>query len=241
MHRAMGTWRRNVDAFIALSPFARGKFIAGNLPAERLHVKPNFLVDDPGCGDGAGGYMLYVGRLSHEKGVGTLIDAWSGLSNRMPLRIVGDGPMSPSIEALVQRHKHVQWLGRLDFDAVMQQMRGASAVIIPSTCYENFPRTIVEAYAAGTPVIAAAHGSMTDIVADGETGLHFAAGSADALAAVIDRCANDTSVLSGMREAAREAYETQYTADRNHQQLIAVYEAALAHANATIPAQPAVV
>src|SRR5262249_32649382 len=91
-HRALGTWLRMVDVFVAMSEFGRQKFIAGGLPAERIVVKQNFLSTDPRPGDGAGDYALFVGRLSHEKGIGTLLAAWDRLERDLPpLVIVGDG------------------------------------------------------------------------------------------------------------------------------------------------------
>lgn len=221
-HRMVGTWRKHVDAFVALSDFARGRFVAGGIAMEKLHVKPNFLATDPGVGDGGEGYLLYVGRLSQEKGVDTLIDAWQQADNPAPLRIVGDGPMADRVRA-----SGAQWLGAMDRDDVMQQMRGAAALVVPSTCYENFPRTIVEAFASSTPVIAAGHGSMAEIVEHGRTGLHFPPGDAGALAKLM----GDISLLQPMRAAARQTFEMHYTADRNHELLMNIYNRAISAAS----------
>src|SRR5262245_60882422 len=84
-HRWLGTWRQCVDSYVAMTEFARAKFIAGGLPADKIAVKPNFCAVDPGMGDGAGGYALFVGRLSVEKGIATLMDAWPRLRGRVPL------------------------------------------------------------------------------------------------------------------------------------------------------------
>ena len=93
-HRALRTWRKKVDVYIALTEFARRKFIEGGLPAGKIIVKPNFVYPDPGPGEGEGGFALFVGRLSFEKGVGTLLAAWEHLDRRIPLKIVGDGPLT---------------------------------------------------------------------------------------------------------------------------------------------------
>ncbi len=97
MHRSLGTWQRCVDRYIAMTEFARAKFIAGGLPAEKIAVKPNFCSIDPGVGQGEGGYALFVGRLSAEKGIGTLMNAWRRLGRPVPLYIAGDGPQAALI------------------------------------------------------------------------------------------------------------------------------------------------
>ncbi len=98
-HRAIGTWDNVVGTYIALSDFSRQKFIEGGLPGSRITVKPNFLDGDPAQGEGQGGYALYVGRLSPEKGIGTVLEAWRRSGSTLPLKVVGDGPLSKEVEA----------------------------------------------------------------------------------------------------------------------------------------------
>jgi glycosyltransferase involved in cell wall biosynthesis len=98
VHRAAGTWRRKVDLYIALSEFARRKFIEGGVPESRIVVKPNFVSPDPGVGEGRGGYALFVGRLSAEKGISVLASAWRELPD-IPLVVAGDGPLAGVFEA----------------------------------------------------------------------------------------------------------------------------------------------
>src|SRR5579862_3339806 len=86
-HNCMGTWNKTVSAYIALSDFARNKFIEGGLPAEKVFVKPNFLQKDPGIGEAKGNYALFVGRLTPEKGIETLLEAWRWMGNDIPLEI----------------------------------------------------------------------------------------------------------------------------------------------------------
>src|SRR5262249_38935024 len=94
-HRLFGTWQKAVDVYIALAEFGRRKLVQGGLRADKIVVKPNFVYPDPGPGRGSGGYAVFVGRLSAEKGVDTLIAAWRRLAGILPLIILGDGPMAP--------------------------------------------------------------------------------------------------------------------------------------------------
>ena len=101
VHKARGTWRNDVDAYIALTDFARTKLIEGGLPEDRLFVKPNFIDPDPGVGDGRGDeigpFAIFVGRLTDEKGVPTMLEAWKQVGSRLPLKILGDGPLRDDV------------------------------------------------------------------------------------------------------------------------------------------------
>src|SRR5712692_7087883 len=169
-HRRRGTWRKKVARFVALSEFARDRFVAAGLPAERITVKPNG-TDDPGARpEGPTTAVLYVGRLSEEKGVRTLLEAARGAS--VPIRIVGDGPLRAELEATAP--KTVAFLGHLSRDAVLAEMARALCLVVPSIWYENFPMTLVEACAVGLPAIVSRLGALPEIVEDGITGLHVA-------------------------------------------------------------------
>lgn len=220
-HRALRTWTRMVDRYIALGEFAREKFIRGGLPAERVVVKPNY-VPDPSPGDGRGQYALFVGRLSPEKGIRTLLKAWQRLSPAA-LKIAGDGPLAVEVADAVRRLPDAEWLGRLAPDAAMAAMRDAALLIFPSEWYEGLPRTIVESFAAGTPVVAPDLGAMRDLIRDGETGRHFRPGDPDDLARVVADTFVRPAALARMRVAARAEFEARYTAEASYRQLIAIY------------------
>ncbi|MBW3552585.1 MAG: glycosyltransferase family 4 protein, partial [Gemmatimonadetes bacterium] len=172
-HRLLGTWSREVDAYIALTPFARERFLEGGLPRERVHVRPNFLRNDPGPGEHEGDYVLFVGRLTEQKGIHTLLEAWRRLDGGIPLRIIGDGDLDGRGFGEVSG---VEWVGRVDRPAVLEAMKSARALVLPSLSYENFPMTVVEAFATGLPVIASRIGSLPQIVEHEATGLTFEAG-----------------------------------------------------------------
>ena len=180
-HNYKGTWSKAISAYIALTHFARNKFIQGGFPAEKIFVKPNYLQVDPGLGGGRGNYALFVGRLTPEKGVSTLLEAWRQIGKELPLQIAGDGPVASEVEKASREMDSVTWLKWLPRAEILERMKDASVLILPSTWYEGFPMILAEAFAVGLPVIASDLGSMSSIVDHQRTGLHFEAGSARGL------------------------------------------------------------
>lgn len=228
-HRLRGTWRRDVDRYIALTAFMKGRFVAGGIPPHLVAIKPNF-VDLPRAPDTAStGSFLFVGRLAPEKGLATLVEA-AGTAADLPLEIVGDGPERDRIARAAGRQPMIRATGRLPADAVHARMRNATALVFPSTWYEGFPVTIVEAFACGLPVIASRLGSMAEIVEDGETGLLFEPGNADDLARVMRRAATNPDDMRAMGRNARRVYEERYTPATNYAQLMEIYGQAIASA-----------
>ncbi|GIV60633.1 MAG: hypothetical protein KatS3mg043_1722 [Rhodothermaceae bacterium] len=224
----MGTYAKAVDRYIALSEFARNKFIEGGLPAEKISIKPNFLVHDPGYCEGRGTYALFVGRLSEEKGVRPLLNAWSSLNHPL-LRIVGDGPLAGEVQAAAASFPdRIVWEGSQPRERVYHLMQQAMFLVLPSICYENFPMTVVEAFACGTPILASKIGSLAEIVCDRRTGLHFRPGDPEDLAGRVRWLLAHSDELARMRRAARAEYEAKYTAERNYEMLMAIYEQAIA-------------
>lgn len=231
-HRLRRTWHRDVDRFVALSAFSRGKFVAGGLPAAAIAVKPNFLEPDPGAAIAAGDGFLFVGRLVAYKGLGTLLRAWAGAGPGAPLRIVGDGPLTAEIERAAETIPAVDHLGRRDRSGVLALMRSSRALVFPSELYENFPVTLIEAFACGLPVIASRIGAIAEIVVDGRTGLLFAPGDAADLAAKVAWARDHPAKMARMGAAARAEYEAKYTAERNYGRLIEIYAEAVDHLRA---------
>jgi glycosyltransferase involved in cell wall biosynthesis len=226
LHRALGTWNM-VDRFIALTEFARQKFIEGGFPPEKISVKPNFVHPDPGPGEGRGGYALFVGRLSPEKGLGTLLMAWERLGGKVPLKIVGDGPLAPEVQEAQKRIPGVEWLGRKAPEEVYALMGEAAFLVFPSEWYETFGRVAIEAFAKGTPVLAAHIGAVGEVTEDGRTGLHFRPRDPEDLAAKVEWLLAHPNELARMRKEARAEYEAKYTAEENYRQLMAIYQAVL--------------
>jgi glycosyltransferase involved in cell wall biosynthesis len=224
-HRWRGTYRTDVDVYIALTEFARDKMVAGGIPREKVVVKPNFVDPDPGPGDGEGDYVLFVGRLSPEKGIDTLLTAWEHSQDLPPLCIAGDGPEREAVLGACRKNARVRYLGRVDSAQVLNLMGSAKALVFPSVWYEGQPRTIIESFARGTPVIASAMGSMRELIEPDVTGKLFTPGDAIDLARVVNEALSDPS-LGAMRQAARRVYERHYTAQANHEQLCAIYHRA---------------
>jgi glycosyltransferase involved in cell wall biosynthesis len=227
VHRGLHTWSRKVTRFIALTEFARNKFIAGGLPGNRMTVKPNFVALDHGMGAGEGGYALFVGRLSEEKGLGTLLEAWKKVRGRGRLKILGDGPMAPMVREAASTVAGIEWLGPRSRDEVSLLMANAAFLVFPSICYETFGLSIIEALSVGLPVIASNLGAMAELVTDGSTGKLFPAGSSEDLAAAIDWALANPDALKSMRLHARREFELKYTAESNYVQLMGIYQAAL--------------
>ena len=226
-NRNRGSFSRNVNRYIALTNFAAERFRAGKLPASRITVKPNFLPNPPSPGIGSGGYAVFVGRLSQEKGISTLLKAWTSLGN-IPLIIAGDGPMAGDVSsARDSSHGNIQWPGYLQRAELVEVIRKARLLVIPSECYEGFPMTVLEAYACGTPVVASRLGSLDEVVVEGETGFKFTAGDANDLAGTVLRVWNDPDRLQGMRKNIRMHFDQHYTADINFDILQSVYASAI--------------
>jgi len=232
-HRMLGTYGRAVHLYIAPTEFARRLFLRGGLPAEKVVVKPHFLDPDPGPGAGGGG-AIFVGRLAPGKGVETILAAWGRSEARTPLTIVGDGELSPLVERACASDRRIAWLGARPLPEVYDQIGRASLLVFPSECYETFGRTAVEAFAKGTPVVAADGGATAGLVQHGRTGRHFRAGDPEDLIRQVELLMSDAPALAAMRRLAREEYEARYTGPPNYDALMAIYGRAISSARGLV-------
>lgn len=226
LHRGLGTFRNKVARYIALNEFCRRKFIEGGLPAERIVVKPNFVdwQDSQQLSYSAKREgFLFVGRLSVEKGIATLAAAMALLPDAR-LRVAGDGPEAGMLDGV----DGVNRLGSLPSEAARVEMNSAEALVVPSIWYENFPCTIVEAFASSLPVIASRIGALADIVRDGETGLLFEPGNPRDLADKMSWAQAHPDQMATMGRNAHEQYEAEFSAEVNYRRLMDIYAAALA-------------
>ena len=219
-HKRSGTWRHKVDRFVVTTAFARDKFVAGGLPLDRIVIKPHSvgrpLPAAPATREGA----LFVGRLSEEKGIRLLLEAWAGVD--YPLTIIGDGPLADLVERQSEPGR-IMALGRQPRDAVHSAMQKAKFLILPSTWHEMFGMSVIEAYSCGLPVIASALPSLSDVVEHGVTGLTFPPGDAAALSAAVRWAVSHPAALDAFGETARHTYEARYTPEENVRRLTEIY------------------
>ncbi len=230
VHRLRRTWTKSIDSYIALSQFSRNVFLKAGLPAERVFVKPNFVHPDPGTCADRGEYALFVGRLSPEKRVSTVLSAWTHLGNRIPLFIIGGGPEGAQLqkEAALRGLTNIRFQGYLPRNQVLAFMGRARFLIFSSEWYENFPVTIAESFACGVPVICSRMGAMQEIVDDGRTGFHFTPGAAEELAEKVEWAWNHAKRMRAMGMEARREYESKYTAEKNYPLLMEIYRQTVA-------------
>jgi glycosyltransferase involved in cell wall biosynthesis len=229
IHMAFGTWEKNIDAFIALTEFGKKKFVGCGLPEEKIFVKPNFLLNPPEPSYAHRDYIIFLGRLSHEKGLSILIDAAKTLNNSavsLKFKIVGDGPLMKELKDKVKAEKisGIEFTGRKTFHECMELLRDARFMMMPAVCYENFPMAIREAFACGKPVIASNLGAMAELVEDGKTGLLFEPGNAEDLAVKIRWMLKNEDACIAMGKNARKEFEEKYTAEKNFQILTGIYQ-----------------
>jgi glycosyltransferase involved in cell wall biosynthesis len=229
-HAVKGTWLNAVDTYIALTGFVREKFIEAGFPEQKLCVKNNCVHPDPGVGYGEGGYALFVGRLSPEKGLETLLSAWRQLGRDWSLKIVGDGPLSAEVQSFCSQHRNVEWLGPKSRGETAKLMGSARVLVIPSQWYETFGRVAIESFAAGTPVIASRLGAMVEIGEEMKSSLFFRPGDAADLAKSLRWILDHPDIVSEMRISARDIYERKYTMRENCRILIEAYQSAMMRA-----------
>ena len=225
VHRRLGTWRSVVSRFITLTDFSRQKYITWGIPSARIDIKPNFLNDPvsiktflPEAEDLPNDFVLYVGRLSVEKGIALLQSAWQQLN--MPLFVVGDGPEMH----LLHKQPGIYVLGKRPYQEVLEIMAKCRFVVMPSLCYEGFPMTLLESMALAKPAIVSHLGALQEIVQDGVTGLHVEVGDVGALVSAVNRLFYDDSLCRQLGDQARVEYQEKYSADVNYQQLMAIYD-----------------
>jgi len=223
IHRAFGTWDKMVDLYIAPSRFCRDKFVQAGFAAARIAVKPGFVHPDPGPGEHRGNYCLFVGRLSEEKGIDLLFDACRKLGPSIPLKVVGDGPLAPTVAEAVREMPWIEWLGYKPQSEVFKLMGEARALITPSLWYESFGLVVVEAFAKGTPAIVSDCGALAELVRHGRNGYTFNTHSAGELARTMQAAMSEPGRLAEMGHNARADFLKTYTATPNAEVLVGLY------------------
>ena len=226
-HRLMMTWKRMVNIFLCSSHFYRDLFERAGLPTNKLVVMPHFVEADAQSHvtRGAGDYALFIGRLDPEKGVRTLLEAWSQLE--IPLKVRGDGQLEQEAREFVtsRNMKGVEFVGRLSSEELAALIRNARFLVVPSEgYYETFGMVIIEAYARGVPVLASRIGVATEMVVEGETGLCFVSGNAADLADKAQRLWDDSLMAAQLGDNAQRLYYKKFTPARCYDTLLGVYK-----------------
>jgi len=187
-HNFLNTWKNKVDGYICVSEYVKSQLTLGGFGREKLFVKHNFVTTglEP-CFEN-GEYYIFAGRLSEEKGIDILLNSFRLSSKK--LVIVGDGPLAETVRTFADENPNTVYLGRKSLEEIYLLISKARALIFPSKWHEPFGRTIVEAFAHGTPVIASAMGGITELIRDKHNGILFNPGQADGLQNAIDRFEN---------------------------------------------------
>ena len=227
-HRLAGTWKSKINRYIVSTRFYQRKFAEAGIPGERITLKPHFVETDPGIRNRPGDYALFIGRLSPEKGIATLLKAWERLRH-VPLRIRGDGQFAEAVQQAENAEgSPVTMVPRLSSEDLFQLIRAARFLVWPSEgFYETFGLVAIEAFACGVPVIASGLGAMEELVIDGLTGVHFRPADPADLAGKIEWAWSHTEELERMGKMARVEFERKYTSEKNLNMLEEIYHQAL--------------
>ncbi len=223
-NRMNGSYQKYVDRYIALTDFAKVRFIRGGLPEGKLTVKPNFLPVTPDIQISKENYAVFVGRLSDEKGIRTLLEAWRNIDG-CKLKVLGDGHLRAELEEIVNKKNiNVEFLGFKTQAEVLDIVAKAIVQIIPSECYEGFPMSVLEAFSCNTPVIASRLGSLGEIINDGRDGILFEPKNSKDLSEKIISLLNDGVLRNKLAVQARTEFESKYTDKANIKMLIEIYK-----------------
>jgi glycosyltransferase involved in cell wall biosynthesis len=225
------SWWSGVSRFFCVSQAQRHMFVQAGLPAERMAVKYNF-VGDPGLRrNGPGQHILFLGRLTEEKGVRLLMAAWDRIRADggigLPLVVAGTGPLQDEVARWAHDRHDVRYLGLQTREECWELAAGAVAVVAPSAWLEAFGLVVVEAMAVGVPSVAAGHGAFVELIDDGVNGLLHIPGNADSLAESLRRI---PAASVPMGAAARRTYEREFTPQTGLERLNMGYAAAVSGA-----------
>lgn len=225
-HKRIGTWKK-IDSYLCLTPFAVELFQQSNfgVPKEKFFVKPNFtIVTEVQQRLEKENYFLFIGRLSEEKGLKTLLDVFKELP--FELKIAGDGPLKDTITQTTMQFDNITYLGNLTKNEVAAALSKAQALVFPSIWYEGMPLTILESYSHGTPIIASNLGAMTSMIINNHNGLHFMPGNTNDLKnTVLKFDALSSSKKKQMRINALESYQTTYSPELQLRYFDTIYNA----------------
>jgi glycosyltransferase involved in cell wall biosynthesis len=229
VHRKFNAFIEKTDVFISPSDFLKRKLVEGRIPIEKIVVKPHFIESNkikPSYE--YDNYAVYMGRLSPEKGLFNLLEAWKKIFG-VTLRVIGDGTIRSELEEYVAREKiaNIEFLGFVDGDKRFEILERAMFSVIPSRCYENMPYAALESFACGVPIIASRIGALGELVTDGVTGFLFEVGNADDLIRKVYQLINNKQLLLKMRYSARRYAEERFSEDTAYRSIMDIYNKTL--------------
>jgi len=233
LHRAIETWDKHIDAFIALTDFQTKIMGSSLIPEKRIYVKPHFYNTRPKVikWNKRELKVVYIGRLSEEKGVKNLVEAWKLWGDSAPeLEIIGSGHLSNKLNRMIQEkglEKKIKLLGQLSFNDTQKKLAFSRLLILPSICFEGFPMVLREAYALRVPVAVSRLGAMASIVNEDIDGIFFKPGDSSSLFKEVSSLWKNEYKLAEMAKEARLVFERKYTSEKNHKILLEIYKKAI--------------
>ena len=224
IHRRIGTWNTKVDRFIVLNEFSKDLFVKWGLSKKKIIVKPNF-VSNAGRNENEANvekedHALFVGRISEEKGINVLLDAWKEINRK--LVIVGDGPLKEKY--VKEGNTNIVWKGHLPKEKILSEMAKAKFLILPSICFENCPMVILESFSVGTTALVSEIGGLPNIVKHGINGYNFKVGDAISLRDNVIRMFENPNKIKELSQNAHLDYLENYTDKQNLAALLSIYE-----------------
>jgi glycosyltransferase involved in cell wall biosynthesis len=226
IHRKRQTVIKSSDLFLATSSFVKSKFVEAGFPGDRIVVHPNYLDFDPlESTTPPANYAVYLGRLSQEKGLFTLLKAFQQLPD-IPLKILGDGPMEMELKEFVRLNNmpNVSFEGFVDGVSKQDILKKALFLVFPSECYESFGYTIIEAFACGVPVIATDIGGNRELVKEGSNGYLYQPNDPNDLKEKARLLLSDRKRLDEMKENSLDKSKKLYKRDLGYRQLFSIFE-----------------
>ena len=229
LNRFANTWQNQIDAFIVFSEFQRDMMVRAGFPRDLIHIKPNFFPGNPEVIPFETRPMeaVFIGRLTQEKGVTTLINAWRRWGGTAPdLKIIGDGALRAQLEQEA-KGLNITFLGQLPHEKTVQELAQARLVVLPSECYEGFPMVLQEAFASATPIAISDIGPLPSLIGNPPAGNKFEPKNPDALLAAITHLWSDQEDLAKKSHLAQQLFEKFYTDKANLQLLLSIYQSAI--------------
>lgn len=215
-NKKKGTWKNAVDAYLCFTEFAKDKFVTQGYPADKIHIKPNFVEVQPTETIEKEDYFVYVGRLEENKGIRLLEHLASKFD--CSIKIIGAGELS------LNKHTNLECIGKKTHSETLDYIRKAKALLFPSLCYEGMPMTILEAFASRTLVIASNLGAMKTMIDHGYNGLLFDIQNIDDFIEKVKFVAEESEKVEQIVTNAFEGYQSHYNRNANYDILMNLYE-----------------